>query len=527
MRNNLRVLVVSVAAVMALVAVTGTYGACPGPAGTPCGNGDSNGDGRRDIADAIHLLTHLFAQGPEPVAITCGDASAAPIGRGYDIFGAYADRTEVKEPVLDAGALLQAGLIEEIALESSDYHGVGGTSIASYATALMQSCGVSGSYNGFSGAIKQAFSENRYTSTEYSFATVNINVHKKAHVVRDRNNIAGLKQYLSAAFAQRLNDPAHSPQELFATYGTHCMTGTIQGARLAYNVSASTSHISGDKSIAVYAEASYKSVLLEASVTSSGLTQEEYDTYKSSEEKRLQAYGGSSELAVNIATKGDYEAWINTISNNPVFCDYYPGSLMPIWELCDDDGRKAELTEAFAHWAIEREIILVTVPKKAIVRITVKNSYLGSYIDEEGLRHYAINQDLSEGAGGKTIIIYAAVGLDNDPLHPPITDLILWDAEDPKTPDLETAYQKVSGDLNEGAGGDLIYLYASTSPGKGDPIRAMCTNNVSDKDLQYSFGASSAQVYWPVLNTIGTWQDTSENAGGDWIGIMYSRDYID
>jgi hypothetical protein len=34
-------------------------------------------------------------------------------------------------------------------------------------------------------------------------------------------------------------------------------------------------------------------------------------------------------------------------------------------------------------------------------------------------------------------------------------------------------------------------------------------------------------VYWPVLNTIGTWQDTSENAGGDWIGIMYSRDYID
>ncbi|OQC20523.1 MAG: hypothetical protein BWX69_01719 [Planctomycetes bacterium ADurb.Bin069] len=40
-------------------------------AGTPSGNGDVNGDGMIDIADAIYLLGYLFANGPKPGAIAC------------------------------------------------------------------------------------------------------------------------------------------------------------------------------------------------------------------------------------------------------------------------------------------------------------------------------------------------------------------------------------------------------------------------------------------------------------------------
>lgn len=36
----------------------------------PCCNGDVNGDGSIDIADAISILSYLFAQGGEPAAIT-------------------------------------------------------------------------------------------------------------------------------------------------------------------------------------------------------------------------------------------------------------------------------------------------------------------------------------------------------------------------------------------------------------------------------------------------------------------------
>ena len=44
---------------------------CPGEPGIPCGNGDVNGDGARDIGDAIFLLSHLFAEGPAPESIPC------------------------------------------------------------------------------------------------------------------------------------------------------------------------------------------------------------------------------------------------------------------------------------------------------------------------------------------------------------------------------------------------------------------------------------------------------------------------
>lgn len=45
---------------------------CPGEPGTPCGNGDVNADGNLDISDAIHLLVHLFAGGPQPETLPCG-----------------------------------------------------------------------------------------------------------------------------------------------------------------------------------------------------------------------------------------------------------------------------------------------------------------------------------------------------------------------------------------------------------------------------------------------------------------------
>ena len=37
-------------------------------------NGDANGDGRRDIGDAVYLLSWLFQGGPEPVPVACAGA---------------------------------------------------------------------------------------------------------------------------------------------------------------------------------------------------------------------------------------------------------------------------------------------------------------------------------------------------------------------------------------------------------------------------------------------------------------------
>ncbi len=44
---------------------------CELPDCTPCGNGDTNGDGQIDISDPIQLLSYLFAGGNPPVAYGC------------------------------------------------------------------------------------------------------------------------------------------------------------------------------------------------------------------------------------------------------------------------------------------------------------------------------------------------------------------------------------------------------------------------------------------------------------------------
>ncbi len=47
--------------------------------GQPSGNGDVNASGRIDIADAVYLLTHLFAKGPAPEAIVCPECPACDL----------------------------------------------------------------------------------------------------------------------------------------------------------------------------------------------------------------------------------------------------------------------------------------------------------------------------------------------------------------------------------------------------------------------------------------------------------------
>jgi len=451
-----------------------------------------------------------------------------PLGKGYDIYGSYADRTQVKEAILDGTALTEARRVMSFDLDQSEYTSIQGTDIREYASSLTQSAGVSGHYLGFSGSIKQSFDESRYTSNEYSFATVAVNVYKQAHIVTDRRDVESLKPFLHHSFSKRLNDPDYLATDLFRTYGTHCMTGILMGARLDYNVSAESSTIAGDKSIGVYAEASYKSALVGVEIDFSIINEQEWSDYKSSEWKSLRAVGGSSEFAIEVATKSDYDNWLKTIDDRHVFSDYFPDSLTPIWEFCDDDERKADILEAFEDWKDKRSDFLPDVPpRQAVLGLFVANTNLGDFIDIDGIRYFAIPQDLNEGAGGKTILIYVSVGPDNDPAHPPITDLIMWNMTNDPTTKPDAAYVEAGGDLNEGVGGDTILLYYSTSSTKDEPVRAVATYNGTDRDYHFSPDASLDQFYEDVRNTVGKTQDTSEGAGGDTILVKFSRDYID
>jgi hypothetical protein len=484
---------------------------------------------KRVACGFLVLTALLFLMNCNLPTDTSGITGMDVVGKGYDIFDTFADRTKVKEPVLDVASLNAAGRIENIALESSTYESISGTDISTYSSSLMMDIGISGSYMGFSGSIKTAFSQSRYTSSDYSYSTVKIDTSKYALVITDRHMVSALKDYLASPFSERLNNVDYTPEVLFLTYGTHVMTGIIVGARLDYNVSALTSTITGGKSIGVFAEASYKQALMNVAVTASGVSAAEFSTYAASEERKLRAFGGSSEYAISIATKSDYDSWLQSIAANPVFCNYYPDSLIPIWEFCDDADRRNEIETAFQTWAEDRKILQVTVPvvKKAITGINVYNQDLGDSQDIGGVRYYKIYQDLNEGASGKFIYIYAAIGLDDGSGLPPITALKLWDSTDEPSNQPSLSFTMINQDLNQGADGDYIFLYYSTSPSEGAPIRALCLYDATDNTRDYSKNASSTQIYSDVPNTAGCRQDLNEGASGDYIYLMYSRNLID
>ncbi len=514
-----------------IVVAAGGGGAAGG--GTPLGNGDVNGDGIIGLNDAVYLLTWLFLGGDPPAPIEpCAVGDVDPLGRGYDIFGTYANREEVKQPILDVNLLKRDGMIDTHPLERSDYSSLYGTNISTYSTSLMESCGVSGNYGGFSGAIKQSFEQDRYQSDQYSFATVKIYVHKSESVVAGREDVDLLKQYLMPTFKLRLEDPTYSPNTLFALYGTHCMTAVVNGARLDYNVSAKTSELAGGKSIGVYAQASYKMGLCGASLDTSVVTQEQYNQYNNSESKKLKAFGGKSEMAVNIATKGDFDAWLATIEENPVFCDYSASSsLVPIWNFLPDGDRKTAVLAAFGAWAKAREISVNRTPRLAILHVAVVDPPVGDTYSYNTLTCHVMGQNMNQGCGGgDNILLYAAVDLDNDAAHPPITSLLIWDETDsPKEePSAALGYVRLGANLNAGHSGDVIWLYASTDPSLGSPIRAIRTDNPTRGAKFYSDQASASQTYLGVPDTTGFQRkDLNEGAGGDYIFLEYSTDYID
>jgi len=81
--------------------------------GTPSGNGDVNGSGAIDIADAIHLLNYIFASGPgpEPIVPSGGALPATGQDRCYDSRGNVIDCASADFPGQDG--FYQAGCPNE------------------------------------------------------------------------------------------------------------------------------------------------------------------------------------------------------------------------------------------------------------------------------------------------------------------------------------------------------------------------------------------------------------------------------
>jgi len=465
------------------------------------------------------------------------------LGRGYDVFSAYADPLDVRGEVLDFDEMNNAGHIEQLQLERADFDTIEGQDVETYMNKLSQKVEVSASYAGFSGSVKVNFDEGHYTNSSYSFATVTSLIQKYSARIKAGIPVATLKTFLTDNADAMLNDGDVEPLTVFLAFGTHVMRGIIIGGRLDYSVSADMTEVGGDKSIGVFAEVGYEGAF-DVNVTSETVSAAEWSDFTSSSKKTLKVYGGASEYGQYIINEDEqsYVPWIESIGDNPVFCEFDSSNpLIPIWEFCDNPDRSQELQDYFnSTYAANNAILTSDAPHLCILEIGLydfQSKYEVYYANHNPINpiygRYAIVQNLNEDAGGDYIYIWYKYGYDNDPDLEPIDGIYIVNTTDGdswaqpgylKPEVLPSNFNWPGLDLNREAGGDHIYLFYTR--GGSDPIRSISTTNTDGKRY-YSLPTTIVTVNPGVSYVQDATHNLNAGSNGDGIYLWTSTDLVD
>ncbi len=449
------------------------------------------------------------------------DENALPgvsyMGHGYDVFGEYAKSEHVKSPLLKYDAYRTVTVkeksynvptaIEYTTVNTADFKSVYGVNSMEYMSGLDINVNVEGSYSLFSMSVTNNFSEKEYRSKYRAFCTIR-NVIKKWKLTLPYSDVATLRSMLTDE--AKADIATMAPEALFAKYGTHVITELIVGARADYNtcVTKCSETIAIKNSFQVCAEASFKKK--SGSGSFNMVTEQQLQCFESNMVQSLKVSGGRSEYGSYIFQTGKYGKWIESIDNieNLTISDFTDHSLLPIWELCDDDARKSQLRSAFDTYAELHA--LPALLDQAVDGLYCEVSTNPVVTPQPGWT--LINEDLNRDAGGRYIFLCYKNGLDDGETIADITFIVNNQGVPP-------GYEKVPTNLNLGAGGSTIYLCYK----KGvvtRPIRRLAV--LIGRNTAPAPGFYFAKNYYS-----GVKQDLNQDVGGNFIWLAFSYDLPD
>jgi hypothetical protein len=218
---------------------------------------------------------------------------------------------------------------------------------------------------GFAGAsfeteVRSSYSQSRLSSDSYAFVRTTVRITKDAYFAENRTSADKYYAYLSEDFKGDLQNK--TPEQIIDVYGTHVMMGAIWGARLDYNYSfkKTVDGLTRDVSagISTKVEASIAGVTAGGG-TSSDISYGTSDYVESgSMEKYTIGVGGAAEFAMGVHTGEDYTKWIDSIDAHQVWSDYYPDSLIPIYEFVQDIDKRTALETAYRSYLDGKQIVV-------------------------------------------------------------------------------------------------------------------------------------------------------------------------
>ena len=293
------------------------------------------------------------------------------IGKGYDITGKYADSGQIKTdgmkdlPILNLDKLRADGKVvqdmqQNSPLKYGEFESVSGFDINEYMEKYAKKAlSEAGTPVGLQGMFKKYATEDviifktpysgnqeRYKRDDFSFATARIIIVKDAYYVTIMNDLDKLREYLDDKFKIDLNGNME-PKALVERYGTHVMLGGVLGGRFEYHMCGQRKYDVKDR-MGAYANKKAKILFVDKGTTTS-LDNSNKVNYINNvvPPTGTMAYGTDNRTTNrDFAVSTDFDTWKNNVNANK-WIDYYPKSLVPIYELTVDAARRNAIRNYF------------------------------------------------------------------------------------------------------------------------------------------------------------------------------------
>lgn len=440
------------------------------------------------------------------------------LGSSYNVFDLYANPKSARIPLFDFGPQHEIDVGNKLTflipdsvtfrtLNQSTYQEAYGKEINEYTQSLVSSTKLSGGYGYFSSSLQVDFSTESRERSYYEYNSVENEIQKWS--LRLPSGTTTLRTMVLPEVRQELDTPASAggltPKQLFDKYGTHFLYEVIVGARAAYNTATNEKTYHSEYSVETIAKMSYESLTGTISAEDKKKYGETIDRFQSSSQTTIYTLGGNPEYGRGIFY-GAYDKWVESVIENPVFCAYAPDSLRPIWELCNDETRRAELAAAYPAYA---EAATPPAVAYALTGLAVVGGSSSGVAPPYG--YTKINQDLNEGAGGDFIYVCYQEAVLPPGSPKAVTDMTIVEGKGASPP---PGYTKIDYDLNKGAGGAFLYLCYARDPAKeNDPIRSITVISGNSSGIPAPYGYEKIPT------------DCNKGAGGKFIYICYSRHF--
>jgi hypothetical protein len=292
------------------------------------------------------------------------------VARGYDVTTRYAYSPDVKGAVLDFDKLLSEKKVrKDPNLREGEFRTITGETSVDYLQKLDIELGTNAKIGAMgvtaSNEFKFQYGQSQYTSNTYSFVNRMSRITLDAYVIEDRDDASKYYEYLSAGFLDDVDNFAADTldaETFFGRYGTHVIMGAVYGARLDYTAAAEKKTENIDKSVSVSfaakVEADVEAITVGVGHNESVQTAWANNYKEETLDIKTIARGGAPQYAQSIQDNLDYTAWIDSIEANPVWCDYYPNSLLPVYEFIQDGDKRNKVKAAWDAFLAGKQITI-------------------------------------------------------------------------------------------------------------------------------------------------------------------------